>query len=1189
MFFSKFYIVLIKKMLLPIVILAKIWYHIEWNITRIGGIRYMSNKKRTTETSYATLSGFRRSIPIILVALAVFSGLCFITQKTGLLGRLISNGLLGLFSIGGYFIPFILLIHAFFYPSDYKKKRTVSRIVFSVITVCMISMLTHAITYSSEALVFAPKDFYLDGIKNKGGGFIGGILAFCLDKILGPVGIIIIPILIFALYITYFLMSGKSAFSKVLLNVLNSISDFFTKKEGRKKEKSEKQIPKNEEEKKLTKRKIRELESVQRELTDDDFFDVDNGLSSLKISELGIDETKAADDPSRAPILQKKVHHKNEFEDNEAKNKESIFDYDIPHDDDFEVDQSEHIVQDETKEDIIYEKTSISQTDDSADSVFTSDFDPFKFKLNQDLATKPSSYRSTKSYQEPEGITELSEPISNITEADIEMARRRADFEMKKKAAFEAREAYSAATVEVEINTPKEQTSFEQKTTEPTIGQTTAVPTMEQTVAKPTTEQAFEPYVSEPVSCLAFEEAAVDKPLTESCEPEEIFAEIEKQTKTEFDFSDFDDKSFDEIPTVEYSEPQQEESLKISRSMLDPLPPNDFDFEEDEPDEEFNGYAEAQEVDAEDSSLFEKEIPEEEQNEDVKEYRRMFSFFENEENDTGSQEEDSELEVKNQDIEEKRDDALTNSQPSDLIFKKSDTPTPQKNNTKPTSSSPDYSGYKYPPLDLLAKGGPEIDMGDQDEINQNAENLVNTLQQFGVRVSVKGVDRGPRITRYEIVPAMGVKVQSVMNLFNDIVLNLGAEGVRMEAPIPGKKAIGVEIPNKKPATVFLGDLVNSTDFSSSSSKTLACLGKDVTGNPVFEDIAKMPHVLVAGATGMGKSVCINSILISILYKARPDEVKFIMIDPKKVEFNGYNGIPHLLVPVVTDVKQAAGALMWAVEQMEKRYDLMEKHEVRKIDAYNEKMRENPELGEPLPKIIIVIDELNDIMIQVRKPAEDLIMSIAQKARAAGIHLIIGTQRPSVNVVTGTIKANIPSRISCKVASFQDSKTILEQSGAEKLLNNGDMLYITSGTPKPIRVQGAFVSDGEVAAIMKYLKSQAKGDIYDAQALEDINRAAKKCSKGGASEDFDDDDDSSESTGYLNDQQFLDAVDLAVKSGKISTSLIQRKISVGYGKAAKFIDIMEEMGLVSEPNGQRPRDVLVSKDEWHEMLARRSFD
>jgi S-DNA-T family DNA segregation ATPase FtsK/SpoIIIE len=348
-------------------------------------------------------------------------------------------------------------------------------------------------------------------------------------------------------------------------------------------------------------------------------------------------------------------------------------------------------------------------------------------------------------------------------------------------------------------------------------------------------------------------------------------------------------------------------------------------------------------------------------------------------------------------------------------------------------------------------------------------------------------------------------------------------------------------------------------------------------------------VLVAGATGMGKSVCINAILISMLYKARPDEVKLILVDPKKVEFNVYNGIPHLLIPVVTDPKQAAGALMWAVEQMEKRYDMIEKLCVRNIEAYNAKVKENPSLGEPMSKIVIVIDELNDLMIQVRDPVENLIMSIAQKARAAGIHLIIGTQRPSVNVITGVIKANIPSRISCKVSASVDSRTILERAGAEKLLNNGDMLFHPVGLSDPIRVQGAFVTDGEVEAVMEFLKKQTKGSSYDEQAIEEINRAAKKCSKKKDSDLDDEDDEEGYGEGYLNDQKFLDAVDVAIKNQKIATSLIQRKLSIGYGKAAKYIDVMESLGIVGEANGPKPREVRITMDEWHEMLARRDLD
>ena len=426
-----------------------------------------------------------------------------------------------------------------------------------------------------------------------------------------------------------------------------------------------------------------------------------------------------------------------------------------------------------------------------------------------------------------------------------------------------------------------------------------------------------------------------------------------------------------------------------------------------------------------------------------------------------------------------------------------------------------------------------------------------------------------------------------MNLQDNIALELAANEIRMEAPIPGKSAIGIEIPNKKATTVRLRDLLETPDFLSFKSKTSVCIGRDVAGQPVFGDLATMPHLLIAGATGMGKSVCINALMISILYKARPDEVKFIMIDPKQVEFTMYNGIPHLLVPVVSDAKQAAGVLMWAVEEMEKRYAQLNTLYVRNVDAYNEKIANDPSLGEPLSKIVIVIDEFADLMLQVRDPVENLVMRIAQKARAAGIHLIIGTQRPTANVITGTIKANIPSRISCKVASNVDSRTVLDASGAEKLLNRGDMLYAFAGAIKPLRVQGAFVSDGEVEAIMKHLQSTTSGDHYDSTVMEEIERAAQKCSKKSDSGRDADDDSSGE--GYLNDQQFLDAVELAVNTGRIATSLIQRKLSIGYGKAAKFIDIMEDMGIVGEQNGQRPREVKITPDEWREKLARASLD
>ena len=494
-----------------------------------------------------------------------------------------------------------------------------------------------------------------------------------------------------------------------------------------------------------------------------------------------------------------------------------------------------------------------------------------------------------------------------------------------------------------------------------------------------------------------------------------------------------------------------------------------------------------------------------------------------------------------------------------------------------TKEEEDHEDCTVPPIDLLGLND-KTDGDDTSEITETANIIIETLSAFGVSATIRGVDRGPRITRYEIVPAKGVKVNSVVSLYHDIALNLAKEGIRMEAPIPGKSAIGLEVPNSKPEIVRLGELISSETFTEAKSKTFVAIGKDVAGEPVFGDIAKLPHLLISGATGMGKSVCINTILTSLLYKASPDELKFILIDPKKVEFRGFIDLPHLLVPVVTEAKEAAASLMWATEEMERRYELIEKAEVRNIDAYNEKVS-NDKSAEILPKIVIVIDELADLMMQVKDPVEDLIMRIAQKARAAGIHLIIGTQRPSVQVITGCLKANIPSRITCKVTSQVDSRTVLDMAGAEKLLSRGDMLYWPVDKTMPIRVQGAFISDSEVEDVISLIKNKYTDYSYDSNVVAEIAKAAEKI-KSKLVADVDD-----ESAELTDNQCFLDAVEIAINSQKISTSLLQRKLSIGYGKAAKFIDAMEEMGIISGPNGQKPRDVLISLDEWHEMLAK----
>ncbi len=641
----------------------------------------------------------------------------------------------------------------------------------------------------------------------------------------------------------------------------------------------------------------------------------------------------------------------------------------------------------------------------------------------------------------------------------------------------------------------------------------------------------------------------------------------------------------EEIPTANTTAEAEEIVWTEDEDTVDEV---DFD-EEDTPDFDEEDEGVEEEEPEEDSDI--EEIPPEEQNPDVIKMREMFPFLTP--IDERKPEPAPAENTAEDDFEPEEDEDLPFDEPTAI---KDDIPAALtglvvRNEVKeePKKKKPDYSNYEFPSIELLAREESAYDENIQAEIQENADKLIETLSSFGVTASIKGVDRGPRITRYEVVPAKGVKVSSILNLQDDIALNLAAGSIRMEAPIPGKSAVGIEIPNKRSTTVRLRNLLETEDFISSKSKTFVCIGRDVAGQPVFGDISKMPHLLIAGATGMGKSVCINSLLISVLYKARPDEVKLIMIDPKQVEFTMYNGIPHLLVPVVSDPKQAAGSLMWAVEEMERRYNLLNPLCVRNIDAYNEKVTADPSLGEPMSRIIIVIDEFADLMLQVKDPVETLVMRIAQKARAAGIYLVIGTQRPSVNVITGVIKANVPSRISCKVMSNVDSKTVLDSAGAEKLLDRGDALYAPAGSPKPHRVQCAFVSDSEVEAIMSHLRQFSDGSNYDSAVMEEIERAAQKCSKKGGGNDRDDDDVEVSGEGYLNDRQFLDAVEVAVNTRKISTSLIQRKLSIGYGKAAKFIDIMEDMGIVGEPNGSRPREVLLTPDEWREKLARATLD
>lgn len=465
-----------------------------------------------------------------------------------------------------------------------------------------------------------------------------------------------------------------------------------------------------------------------------------------------------------------------------------------------------------------------------------------------------------------------------------------------------------------------------------------------------------------------------------------------------------------------------------------------------------------------------------------------------------------------------------------------------------------YANYKKPTVDLLNKIDKKSDDNGKKKVLKNASLLEKTLSDFGVEAKVNQVTVGPTITRYEIQPSPGVKVSKIVNLTDDIALSLAAKSIRIEAPIPGKSAIGIEVPNEESQMVSVREVLESEEFKKFDSPLAMALGKDISGKPIIGDIGKMPHLLIAGSTGSGKSVCVNTLINSILYKAKPDEVKFLLIDPKVVELASYNGIPHLLIPVVTDPKKAANALNWAVVEMNKRYKLFAQNGVKDITSYNEKAEEK------LPKIVIIIDELADLMMVSASDVEDYICRLAQMARAAGMHLIVATQRPSVDVITGVIKANIPSRIAFAVSSQTDSRTILDMGGAEKLLGKGDMLFYPLGAAKPVRLQGAFISEGESERVIDFVKSQVTEEVkYEDTIMDTISKATIEKSSDV-------------------DELLNDAIEFIVESGQGSASMLQRKFKIGFNRAARLIDEMEERGIVGQSEGSKPRKVLVSKQD-----------
>ena len=499
--------------------------------------------------------------------------------------------------------------------------------------------------------------------------------------------------------------------------------------------------------------------------------------------------------------------------------------------------------------------------------------------------------------------------------------------------------------------------------------------------------------------------------------------------------------------------------------------------------------------------------------------------------------------------------------------------------------------YDYPPIDLLTQGKHASVAGAEAELRESSACLLDTLDSFNIEAQIIGIVRGPSVTRFELTIPRGIKISRITALSDDIALSLGAANVRI-APIPDKVAVGIEVPNKTVNTVFIRECIGSPAFANAKSRLSFAVGKDITGKPVIGDIAKMPHMLIAGTTGSGKSVCINSMLISLLYKSTPEEVRLIMVDPKMVELGNYNGIPHLLIPVVTDPKKAAGALNWAVGEMERRYKLFADHQVRNLVGYNDLMRSekakaeqtedgHPEQYQVLPQIVIVIDELADLMMVAAKEVENSICRIAQKARAAGMHLVVATQRPSADVITGIMKANIPSRIAFAVASQIESRIILDTTGAEKLIGKGDMLYAPLGEGKPTRVQGCFISNEEIEAVIARIKETSTAE-YSEEILEHIEQQAEQVgnNKGGSSGTNDPGDDE--------DELIEEAIEVIMDCRQASTSMLQRRLKLGYSRAARIIDQIEDRGIIGPSEGSKPRQILISREDWQEMKLRRTM-
>ena len=1100
---------------------------------------------------------------VALSLLAVFVSICFLLQKqVGLIGGLIASGLLGGFSYTACLVPIFMLIHAALWRDDIRNRTLVAKAVAFLPFLILSAALAAIFSSTFDPNAYNASTAYADGMRFSGGGVIGGAVGYFLHRMVGPAGTVLLTLVVYLFFAAlYCRLWVQALYTKARTAIKAAMVENARKKDAlrelQRNEKAEIAALRREEKHRQRLARIAGKEEASQAKQ---ARAKENQSKSVTLFPAIEEPTQTAPTPARRVLFSaqepqerrtpSRTNWGTEEEPQERKSavvrNRSLFS-------DFEETPTPSAADTEPKD--FSDITSASRTSRSPIGGFAEedDFSAIRRRATKEQAVdRPAPAPAPAEYTYRPSPAPAARVVDPMAGTDDDFGTEQLVMTKERVRPVRAVEDISA-TVEAEdlpIEEPKKQAGNSplgklfRRAQEKAAAEAAARAKVEDDNA---VDQDMNYFRSITVAAGEQKEFA-DRPLLHpDINP---LAQPAPATRT---YTAVDE-------TVAESEPKNEPiapAAQESREGDNPFHPrNNPDFkspEEKKAPTRYDGLQGAQ-VFTPSSSL----------RDDLAEERRLAAASAPAPTSTP--------------ISTPASAPISTAAPAPargrIVQEKIDM------NAKPASAKPPY---RFPPVSLLTL--PDIvDEGNiSAEVQSNAEKLVTTLDSFKVHTRVTGYSRGPRITRYEVVPDAGIRVRAIANLVEDISMSLATSGVRIEAPIPGKSAVGVEVPNSSPTLVRLRGMLDTEKFRNFPEKTVVCIGGDVTGQPVYCDLAKMPHLLVAGATGMGKSVCINSIITSILYKASPDDVKLIMIDPKKVEFGIYAGIPHLLVPVVTDPKKAAGALSWAVNEMERRYGLMEQTGVRDMKSYNRYVEETGD-GEHLARIIIIIDELADLMASAADAVETSIARIAAKARAAGIHLLIGTQRPSVDVITGTIKNNIPSRIAFHVSSQVDSRTILDFAGAEKLLAHGDMLYAPAGMSKPIRVQGSFVEDKEIDRVVSFLKSNNEVDSTAGEdIMADIEREAEKCvpqkksggDEGGANIPTDDDD------GHL----LWAALEIGFEYGKLATSLLQRKLSVGYGKAAKILDTLQEMGCVSAPEGSKPREILISREEFKEMRMR----